>query len=425
MKIIRNDLEAFETWLSKRSFSLPDLNAQVQEIIDAVKVGGDAMLSKYTKVYDDVVSSNFLISDAQRKEGAALIDSKLKEALDLAYERIYDYHSLQVQKNKVISKTHYSLEERILPIEKVGIYVPGGKASYPSTVLMNGIPAKIAGVKKVVMVTPPSQSGTLKPSLLYAAELAGIDEIYALGGAQSIAALAYGTKQIPKVDKIVGPGNIYVSLAKKLVSDQVGIDMIAGPSEVLILADHTSRVDFIAADMIAQAEHDEKASAMVLTADESMIEPLLRTLEEQIKNHPREDIIRKSIEDCGLIAYFQSLDVLYDCCNKIAPEHLEVLTEDPKRDVAYLKNAGAIFLGHYTPEALGDYMAGPNHTLPTHGTSKFSSPLSVDDYIKKTSIVSFDEIGLARLKDHVMCMAEDEGLIGHKLAIEIRRAKNV
>ena len=410
--------------IASRQKDAYQVEEKVEAILKDVILRGDLALKDYTKRYDGVFLDRLRVCKDDILKAVDGLPGPLKKALDLAYKRIYDFHSLQKSSSKYLKGQGYTLEERLSPLESVGLYVPGGKAAYPSTVLMNAIPAKIAGVERVVMVTPPNEKGQVKDSVLYAAYLCGVDEIYTVGGSQSIGALAYGTESIKAVDKIVGPGNAYVSAAKKLVSDKVGIDMIAGPSEILILADQDADTAFIAADMIAQAEHDEKAMALVMTTSQSLVEPLMVSLEAMVKNHPRQAIVKKALRDWGMIYVAECQDEMIDLCNWIGPEHLEVLLDKPRTYLNRLKNAGAIFLGHYTPEVLGDYMAGPNHTLPTHGRAKFSSPLSVDDFMKKTSILEFDRQAMEALADDLCLIAENEGLIGHKRAIEIRRDKN-
>lgn len=423
MNIIK-DKKILKEIIASRQKDAYQVEEKVEAILKDVILRGDLALKDYTKRYDGVFLDRLRVCKDDILKAVDGLPGPLMKALDLAYKRIYDFHSLQKSSSKYLKGQGYTLEERLSPLESVGLYVPGGKAAYPSTVLMNAIPAKIAGVERVVMVTPPNEKGQVKDSVLYAAYLCGVDEIYTVGGSQSIGALAYGTESIKAVDKIVGPGNAYVSAAKKLVSDKVGIDMIAGPSEILILADQDADTAFIAADMIAQAEHDEKAMALVMTTSQSLVEPLMVSLEAMVKNHPRQAIVKKALRDWGMIYVAECQDEMIDLCNWIGPEHLEVLLDKPRTYLNRLKNAGAIFLGHYTPEVLGDYMAGPNHTLPTHGRAKFSSPLSVDDFMKKTSILEFDRQAMEALADDLCLIAENEGLTGHKRAIEIRRDKN-
>lgn len=420
MNIIK-DQKILKKIIGSRQKDAYQVEEKVEEILKDVILRGDQALKDYTQIYDGVSLETIKISKDDILASCKAVPGPLKEALELAYQRIYAFHSLQKSSSKVLKGQGYTLEERISPLDSVGLYIPGGKAAYPSTVLMNAVPAKIAGVNRVVMVTPPNEKGKVKDSILYAAYLSGVDEIYRIGGSQSIGALTYGTESIRPVDKIVGPGNAYVSAAKKLVSDKVGIDMIAGPSEILILADQGADVTFIAADMIAQAEHDEKAMALVMTTSQALVEPLVLAVEAMVKDHPREAIVRKSLGDWGMIYVAESVDEMLALSNWIGPEHLEILMDNPRTYLKSLRNAGAIFLGPYTPEVLGDYMAGPNHTLPTHGNTKFSSPLNVDDFMKKTSVLEFNRQAMDQLADQVCLIAEDEGLIGHKRAIEIRR----
>ena len=346
------------------------------------------------------------------------IDKELYISLTKAMKNIEEYHKIQIRKSKFIKKEGIKIGELIRPIERVGIYVPGGKASYPSTVLMNVIPAKLAGCKEIIMVTPPLKNGKIKDSVLVAAYISGVTKIYKVGGAQSIAALAYGTEIIKPVYKIVGPGNIYVACAKKLVSNKVGIDMIAGPSEILIICDRYSNPDFIAGDLIAQAEHDERAAAICIAVDCDLdfIKKIEDSLMLQIESSVRKKIINKSIDNYGAIIQVKSLNKAIEITNTISPEHLEIMIED-ESIVEKINSAGAIFLGSYTPEALGDYFAGPNHTLPTSGSAKWKSPLGVDDFIKKTSYISYTKEALENVKDDIVTIANDEGLYGHANSI--------
>ena len=407
--------------LNRSQFDDQELNIRVESIVNDVKQNKDQALKMYTKKFDSVDLETFLVSEKEIKLAMETIDAFLLKDLKKAAENIRLYHEKQLflpfemnQGNDII------IQQIVKPIERVGIYIPGGTAAYPSTVLMNAIPAKIAGVKKLVMVTPPNTLGQIKPSILVAARLAGVDEIYKVGGAQAVAALAYGTESIPRVDLIVGPGNIYVALAKKLVSGYVGIDMIAGPTEVLIIADQDANPNYIAADLLAQAEHDMLASSILITTSKDLAKQVNQAISSQLKSLKRFDIIEKSLINFGAIILVDTLEEAIIISNQIAPEHLEILTSNPFELVPKIENAGSIFLGEYTPEPVGDYFAGPNHTLPTSGTSRFSSPLSTNTFQKKTSIVYYSEKALLNAKDSIVRLANEEGLDGHANSISIR-----
>lgn len=422
MRVIkRNEIDSFiDKLYLRRELENYDTSSQVLKIIADVRKRGDDALRDYTLKFDNVLIENLKVSDDEIEHAKKNIDKELYNSLVEAKDNIEEYHKMQMRETKFISKAGVKVGELVSPLRKVGIYVPGGKASYPSTVLMNAVPAKLAGVKSIVMVTPPQKDGTIKDSVLVAADLAGVDKIYKVGGAQSISALAYGTSSIDAVNKIVGPGNIYVSTAKKIVSSTVGIDMIAGPSEVLILADETSNVDFIAADLIAQAEHDERAASICITTDRSMATKLNLTLKKQVEASKRKAIINSALKDYGAIIEVDNLDEVIEMSNKIAPEHLEIMMKAPDTICERIDSAGAIFIGDYSPEALGDYFAGPNHTLPTSGTAKFSSPLGIDDFIKKTSYIKYEREALNNVGEKIIRIADDEGLFGHANSIKLR-----
>lgn len=421
MNIIESkDMSGYIKNLKSRQEDKTAIEETVKKIIEAVQLNGDISLKYYTNKFDGVELETLEVTDEEIKKAKATINKDLLISLEAAYESIKNYHSFQKRESKFMAVAGGKLGELIKPLNQVGIYVPGGKAAYPSSVLMNAIPAKIAGVKNIIMVTPPLSDGSIKDSVLVAAALVGVDRIFKVGGAQSIAALAYGTESIPGVNKIVGPGNAYVATAKSLLMNKVGIDMIAGPSEILILADESSNPDFIAADMIAQAEHDEKAASMVITTDRKMAFQIKESLEIQLKSVSRYEIVCKSLRDQGGIMVVNNIKEMIDYVNEIAPEHLEIQTQNPDDLVEYIDNAGAIFVGDYSPEALGDYYAGPNHTLPTSGTAKFASPLGVDDFIKKTSYIKYTKQGLEDVKDKIITLARDEGLTGHAKSIAIR-----
>lgn len=423
MEIIRlsKDQDYIERIMSRNNIASKEINKKVEEILVNVKLRKDKALVEYTERFDGVLLEEFLVSKKEIEKALNNIDQDLKEDLIRAKENIQRYHEEQLRSSYFIEEDEdILLGQLIRPIEKVGVYVPGGKAAYPSTVLMNALPAKIAGVKEIIMITPPNKEGKIKDSLIVAASIAGVDKIYKIGGAQGIAALAFGTETIPKVDKITGPGNIFVATAKKQLAGYVGIDMIAGPSEIMIIADKKANPRYIAADLISQAEHDEMAASILVTDWEPMAEQVLVELRSQVELLERKDIIKKSLKDYGAIIVTSSLKESIEIANEIAPEHLEILTEDPFKIYKDIKNAGAIFLGEYSPEPIGDYFAGPNHTLPTSSTSRFSSPLSVDDFIKKTSLIYYSREALMKSKESIIRIAEEEGLTGHANSVKIR-----
>nr|WP_139249958.1 histidinol dehydrogenase [Lutispora thermophila] len=423
MRII--DISKEKDFLNKlfdrSKLEMDEVNKKVDKIIWDVKQNGDKALKEYTKEYDGLMLENLLVSKEEMEEAIKNTSRDLLEDLTKAKENIMKFHKKQLRNSySLYEEEDIILSQLIRPLERVGIYIPGGKAAYPSTVLMNAIPAKIAGVKEIVMITPPCPDGSIKPSILAAASIAGVDKIYKVGGAQGIAALAFGTESIPKVDKITGPGNIYVAMAKKKVSGYVGIDMIAGPSEILIIADKWANPKYIAADLISQAEHDEMAAAILVTDWEPMAYKVMEEIEVQLQTIDRKEIVKKSLENYGAIIVTSCMAESMDVVNAIGPEHLEILTRDPFEVYKGVKNAGAIFLGEYSPEAVGDYFAGPNHTLPTSSTSRFSSPLGVDDFIKKTSLIYYSKTALERSKNSIVRIAEEEGLTGHANSIRVR-----
>ena len=397
--------------------------AVVNDIIEKVKSEGDAAIFAYTKQFDkcELNAETIRVTEAEMEEAVNIIEPKLYEVMVKAAANIKEYHQKQVRNSWFDAKPDGTiLGQKITPIGKAGVYVPGGKAAYPSSVLMNVIPAKVAGVSKVVMVTPPGADGKVNPGTLAAAKVAGVDEIYKVGGAQAIAALAFGTESIPKVDKITGPGNIFVALAKKAVYGHVSIDSVAGPSEILVLADESANPRYVAADLLSQAEHDELASAILITTSMELAEAVSEQVEVFISELSRTDIMRKSIDNYGYILVADSMDDAIDAANEIASEHLEVLTKNPFEIMTKIQNAGAIFLGEYSSEPLGDYFAGPNHILPTNGTAKFFSPLSVDDFIKKSSIISYSRNALEAVHKDIEFFAEKEGLTAHANSIKVR-----
>jgi len=394
----------------------------VDKILEDVRKNKDAAIKKYTQKFDKVKLENLEVTKKEIEDAFKTIDKDLLETIKKAKQNIEVYHLRQKRKSYQYKPEGKDilLGQLVNPIEKAGIYIPGGKAAYPSTVLMNAVPAKIAGVKEIIMITPPQSDGSIKDSILVAASLAGVDRIFKVGGAQGIGALAYGTESIPKVYKITGPGNIYVAAAKRRVSGFVGIDMIAGPSEILIIADNNANPSYIAADMISQAEHDEMAASILITTSYSLAYKVQNELIEQVKKLERNEIISKSLLNQGAIIVADSIKQCIDLANEIAPEHLELLTVNPFDIYKNIKNAGAIFMGEYSPEPVGDYFAGPNHTLPTSSTAKFSSALSVDDFIKKTSLIYYSKEALKESAEDIVRFAENEGLSGHANAIKVR-----
>jgi histidinol dehydrogenase len=424
MRIINNNkqLQSFLKILRKRASGVsPDIENSVRDILADVRRKGDKAVSKYTKKFDGH-SLPARIKTSEINANARKADKRIIKALELSASRIYDFHTRQKEDSWFFEKGGIILGQIIRPLERAGVYVPGGKASYPSTVLMNVIPAQVAGVKEIA-VCVPTPDGETNPYVMAALQLLGIREVYRIGGAQAVGAMAYGTDNIRKVNKIVGPGNIFVALAKKMVFGEVDIDMIAGPSEILIIADETANPSFIAADMLSQAEHDELASSILVTPSGALIERVAEELELQLSALKRRDIAKKSLGSYGAIIKTKGLGNAIDIANEIAPEHLEIMTEDPESVVAKIRNAGAAFLGQWTPEPLGDYSAGPNHTLPTGGTARFSSPLGVYDFIKRTSLLHFGPKGFLQLADAVEALAEAEGLEAHANTIRVRRAE--
>ena len=396
----------------------------VASIIADVIVNKDAALKAYAEKFDGVKLESLEVTQAEIDEAYAKVDKEFIAILEEAAENIRAFHSRQVREGFVLEQENgIVIGQKVTPIEKVGLYVPGGTAAYPSTVLMDSIPAKIAGCKEIVMVTPPAKDGGVNMNILAAAKVAGVDRIFKVGGAQAVAALAYGTESIPKVDKIVGPGNAYVAEAKKQVFGKVSIDMIAGPSEILVVADDSCDAEFVAADLLSQAEHDKMASAVLVTNSELFAQKVSDALERQIPQLLRAEIARKSIDDHGKIIIAENLEVAIDIANEIAPEHLELCVDEPFAYLDKIKHAGSVFLGKYCPEALGDYFAGPNHTLPTSGTAKFSSPLSVDDFVKKTQFSYYTEEALKKVADKISLFANTEGLQAHGKSATIRFEK--
>lgn len=399
-----------------------EFEGRVNAIIEEVRNNRDQAVFNYTKQFDgaDINAGNILVTEEEIAEAYEQVDTTLLAVIRKSLVNIKKYHEKQVQNSWFTTEDGIILGQKVTALATVGVYVPGGKAVYPSSVLMNVLPAKVAGVDRIVMCTPPGKDGKVYPSTLVAAKEAGVDEIYKVGGAQAIAAMAFGTESVPKVDKIVGPGNIYVALAKKAVFGYVSIDSIAGPSEILVLADETANPRYVAADLLSQAEHDEMASAILITTSRELADKVSEEVEAFTKKLSREEIIRKSLDHYGYILIAQNMDQAIDAVNEIASEHLEILTKNPYETMTKVKNAGAIFLGEYSSEPLGDYFAGPNHILPTNGTARFFSPLNVDDFLKKTSIISYSRDALEKVHKEIELFAEKEGLTAHANSIKVR-----
>lgn len=395
----------------------------VNDIIRQVRERGDEAVFAYTEQFDQcrLTAENLVVTEAETAEAYQALDEALIGAMKRSAENIKAYHEKQIRQSFFTTKPDGSiLGQWITPLERAGVYVPGGKAAYPSSVLMNVVPARVAGVAEIIMTTPPGKDGKVNPGTLVAADIAGVDRIYKVGGAQAIAAMAFGTQSIPKVDKITGPGNIFVALAKKAVFGYVSIDSVAGPSEILILADRYANPRFAAADLLSQAEHDELASAILITDSMELAKKVSEEVENFTRKLSREEIIRKSLDHYGYILVAENMDEAVDAANDIASEHMEILTKDPFQTMTKVKNAGAIFLGEYSSEPLGDYFAGPNHILPTNGTAKFFSPLGVDDFIKKTSIISYSRQALERDHEDIERFAKSEGLTAHANSVAVR-----
>lgn len=422
MKIYEKSLNEMKKIVARYTEQTIDFEIEktVSEIIQNVAQNGDQAVRDYERKFDSVNLADFSIPAFQLDQALDSIDEDLRAALELAKQNITSFHKQEIENSFVdVSTPGIMRGEKITPLASVGLYVPGGTAAYPSTILMCGIPAKLAGVKRVVMVTPPQPAG-INPAVLAAAKLAGVDEVYQVGGAQAIAALAYGTETIPAVDKIMGPGNIFVATAKKQVFGKVAIDMVAGPSEIGILADESANAKEIAADLLSQAEHDKRARAMLITNSKSLAEAVSKEIERQLSTLPRQEIARTSIEDRGFIAVMENTAEMFELMNDVAPEHLEVQLENPTQYLGLIKNAGSVFLGRYASEPLGDYVAGPNHVLPTGGTARFASPLGVYDFVKRTQFIQFDRQNLKADLQAITKLARTEGLEAHARAIEAR-----
>lgn len=412
-----------EDLLKRSPNSYGTYEASVREILDEVKNRRDEAVFAYTEKFDGAAlnADNIQVTEEEIQKAYSQVDSSLLNVIRKSLKNIESYHAKQMQYSWFDSKPDGTiLGQKVTPLQRVGVYVPGGKAVYPSSVLMNIVPAKVAGVDEIIMVTPPGKDGKVNPATLVAAKEAGVDAVYKVGGAQAIAALAYGTESIPKVDKIVGPGNIYVALAKKAVYGHVSIDSIAGPSEILVLADETANPHFVAADLLSQAEHDELACAILITTSEKFAKKVDEEVKGFVEVLSRKEIIQKSLDNFGYILIAEDMDEAIEAANEIAPEHMEIVTANPFEDMMKVKNAGAIFIGEYSSEPLGDYFAGPNHVLPTNGTAKFFSALSVDDFIKKSSIVYYSKSALRNIHKDIIQFATSEQLTAHANSIAVR-----
>jgi histidinol dehydrogenase len=405
----------------RKEANTTEIEQRVKAIINAVRDQGDKSLKSFTKEFDKVDLDSIEVSAQEIEEGFNSVDKDFVEILEESKKNIEGYHKNQIQKGYIYTKDlGVYMGQRVIPLDKVGVYVPGGTAAYPSSVLMNVVPAKIAGVNEVVMVTPPNKDGSINSNILAAAKVAGVDRIFKVGGAQAVAALAYGTESVPKVNKIVGPGNAYVAEAKRAVYGEVGIDMVAGPSEISIIADENANARFIAADLMSQAEHDVLASSILLTTSKSLSQEVIKELQLQVEELSRKEIIKLSLEKYGKIIICKDIDECIEMVNLISPEHLEILIKNPMEVLGQIKNAASIFLGEYTPEPVGDYFGGTNHVLPTNGNASFSSPLSVDDFIKKSSFLYYSKEALLKDGDKIIKFTDKEGLTAHGNSVKVR-----
>lgn len=421
-KFTRADKAAVAQWISERKIGDDaNITQQVKDIINKVIDEGDRALIEYTKAFDHVTLSSLKVSDEELNQAMAKVDDDFIRYMEEAKQNIIFYHKAQLKQGFELTKENgVYLGQRVIPLERVGVYVPGGRAAYPSSVLMNVLPARIAGVNEIIMVTPPNKEGGIDPYIAAAAKIAGVDQIYKVGGAQAVAALAYGTESIQRVDKIIGPGNIYVATAKKLVYGQVDIDMIAGPSEILVIADALANPRYVAADLLSQAEHDPMASAILLTTDEKLADAVAQQLSIQSAQLSKQDIIKKSLADYGAIMVLDTLKECIELANELAPEHLELMISEPKQYLPQIRNAGSIFLGYMTCESIGDYFGGTNHVLPTGGTARFYSALNVDNFVKKSSYLYWSEEALQKDGKKIIHIAEQEHLDAHANAVKVR-----
>lgn len=421
----KKELEFIKELKARANSNNKEVEVIVSDILENVQNNGDNAVKEYTVKFDGKAPEKTLVTKEEIAELAKGCDKDFVSALEKAAENIKDFHQRQLQQSWLTTKENgVILGQRVRGLKRVGIYVPGGTAAYPSSVLMNAIPAKIAGVEEIIMVTPPAKDGKPNPDIMAAAQVVGVDKVFLMGGAQAVAALAYGTETVPKVDKIVGPGNIFVATAKKLLYGVVDIDMIAGPSEILIIADKNANPSFLAADLMSQAEHDVLASSILLTDDEEIAQKVNEELKNQIKSLSRKDIIEKALKNYGATIVCRNMEEAISFANQLAPEHLEVCTDNPMEYIGKLHNAGSVFLGNYSPEPLGDYFAGPNHVLPTSGTARFFSPLSVDSFIKKSSFIYYTEDALKSASSDIIKLADTEGLTAHANSIKVRFSKD-
>ena len=406
--------------LYREQINTTQVEQTVKAVLENVKLNGDKALKEYTLKFDGVDLDTLKVSKEEIEDAFSKVDEEFIGIIKRSLENVKKFHEKQVRKGFEIKDGNVIIGQKVMPVSVAGIYVPGGTAAYPSTVIMNAVPAKVAGVSKIVMVTPPQKNGKIKPEVLVSASLSGVDEIYKVGGAQAIGALAYGTQSIPKADVVTGPGNIYVATAKKFVYGEVGVDMIAGPSEILVIADDSANPAFVAADMLSQAEHDKLATAVLLTDSESLANQVSLELEKQLKVLPRTEIATTSIKNNGKIIITKDIQTAVKVSDVLAPEHLELCVKNPFEVLDKVKNAGSVFLGNSTPEAVGDYYAGTNHTLPTSGTARFSSPLGVETFLKTTQYVYYDKTALEKANNDITAFAESEGLTAHAESVRIR-----
>lgn len=424
MKIIKATDITPEQIVSQRDVAYVSVEESVKKVLNDVSERGDAALREYELRFDGVQIDDFAVTAEEIDAAVAAVGAEYVRILKRAAANIERFHRAQIRSDFSMNYDGITVGERFIPVQSAGLYVPGGTARYPSSVLMNCVPAKLAGVQNIIICTPPSNDGRIPDGILAAAKVAGADKVYKVGGAQAIAAMAYGTESIPKVDKIVGPGNVYVATAKKLVQGICGIDMIAGPSEILVIADETANADWLAADLLSQAEHDKLASAIMITDSEALATAVSAAVEKRLEKLPRREIAAESIKNNGKIIITQSIMQAAELSDRIAPEHLELAVARPEKLLEQIKNAGSVFLGHYTPEATGDYMAGTNHTLPTGGTARFSSPLGVDDFIKKTQFIKMSREALENYYRDIAAFAESEGLNAHAESVKARFESN-
>lgn len=424
MKIIKATDITPEQILSQRDVAYVSVEESVKKVLNDVSERGDAALREYELRFDGVQIDDFAVTAEEIDAAVAAVGAEYIRILKRAAANIERFHRAQIRSDFSMNYDGITVGERFIPVQSAGLYVPGGTARYPSSVLMNCVPAKLAGVQNIIICTPPSKDGRIPDGILAAAKVAGADKVYKVGGAQAIAAMAYGTESIPKVDKIVGPGNVYVATAKKLVQGICGIDMIAGPSEILVIADETANADWLAADLLSQAEHDKLASAIMITDSEALATAVSAAVEKRLEKLPRREIAAESIKNNGKIIITESIMQAAELSDRIAPEHLELAVARPEKLLEQIKNAGSVFLGHYTPEATGDYMAGTNHTLPTGGTARFSSPLGVDDFIKKTQFIKMSREALENYYRDIAAFAESEGLNAHAESVKARFESN-